>query len=106
MKYRHTPEMGEISGFGGGYEEGCQDMLEAGCEWLAEHKDADLKMHTYQDIYGILEPDSDDAKELSRVVGNACGECTGAMHQAVMTRLHYIAGNGWDKYAAELSKDA
>ena len=36
-EYRHTEDMGEISGFGGGYEKLCQDMLNAGVRILNRH---------------------------------------------------------------------
>lgn len=100
--YRHTEDMGEISGFGGGYEQGCQDMLEAGCKWLEHNKSAKLEAHSYSNVYGLLIPDSDDAKELEKVVLAACEGCSGAMHYAVMSRLFYIAKNGWDRYCQEL----
>ena len=104
MTFRHTPEMGEISGFGGGYEDACQDMLEAGVKWLEENKQADLKGHDFKNITGIFEPDSDDAKALSKVVTDACKDCTGAMHHAVMRRLFFIAGKGWDEYREAVIK--
>ncbi len=102
-KYRHTPDMGEISGFGGAYEQCCQDMLEAGMKWLGSHKNADLQGHSYANITGIFEADSEDAKALERAVLDAAkGEATGAMHHTVMSRLFFIAKNGWEKYCAEL----
>lgn len=105
MEYRHTEEMGEISGFGGGYENCCQDMLEAGMNWLTSRPDANLEGHSFKGIYGLMVPDSDDAKELDKVVIDASGgEASGAMHHAVMGRLFWISKNGWDKYVEELTK--
>lgn len=105
--FRHTPDMGEISGFGGGYEQCCQDMLEAGVNWfVARETIPALEGHTYANVFGIFQADSEDAKELERVVLEAAkGEATGAMHHAVMSRLFYIAKNGWASYCAELRKD-
>lgn len=104
--YRHTADMGEISGFGGGYETCCQDMLEAGVKWLNEHTERTLEGHGYQNVYGIFVPDSDDAKALeAAVLEGAKGEATGAMHHAVMGRLFWIGKNGWEAYCAELRKD-
>ena len=103
MTYRHTPEMGEISGFGGGYEECCQDMLEAGVNWLVEHPKPDLQGHGYKNVYGIFEPDSEDAKALEVAILKASkGEATGAMHQAVMQRLFFIGEHGWERYCEVL----
>jgi len=104
--YRHTPDMGEISGFGGGYEDCCQAMLEAGVKWLNENTARrDMQAHGFKSIYGALIVDSDDAKAMEKAVIDAAdGEATGAMHQAVMQRLFFIAKNGWDKYCEELRK--
>lgn len=100
--YRHTPDMGEISGFGGEYERMCQDMLDAGVNWLDAHPQRDLTGRTAENIFGIFQPDSDDAKALSEVVVAAARDCTGAMHQAVMQRLFYIAVHGWVAYCDEI----
>ena len=118
--YRHTPEMGEISGFGGGYETICQDMLEAGVKWIMERRPDDLQggglalkheMGTVIEFYGLFEENSEQAKELGRVVVNASEErwgkeyvCTGAMHHAVMARLFKIAEHGWGWYVDEVTK--
>ena len=103
--YRHTPEMGEISGFGGDYEKTCQDMLEAGVKWLEANKDKkkDLKGKTFENVYGIFEADSEAAKDMEKAVMEPVkGQgATGAMHHAVMENLFYIAKVGWDKYVEE-----
>ena len=101
--------MGEISGLGGGYEEACQDMLEAGVIWLDENIDVwmtdKLEVKTYENIYGVLEPQSPGAKALSKHITNAVDDCTGAMHQAVMSRLLAIAKYGWDGYVDRLREN-
>ena len=108
QEYKHTPAMGEISGFGGTYEDGCQTMLDAGVKWLNDHPDAELKMSHNPGIIGLLNEDSEDAKELGKVIVAAAdaqhpdGGVTGAMHQAVMSRLMFIERNGWDVYVSNL----
>lgn len=104
--YRHTPDMGEISGFGNGYEECCQDMLEAGVKWLVANKDRrELNAHGFKGVYGIFIADSEDAKALEKAILDAAkGEATGAMHHTVMQRCFVIAKNGWDWYCEELRK--
>ena len=96
----------EISGFGkeSGYELACQDMLQAGFDWLENNKKANLKAKTYKNIYGILEPDSKDTKALSKAVVSAVDDCTGAMHQAVMGHLMFINKNGIDTWKIEVKK--
>lgn len=91
--FRHTEDMGEISGFSGGYEQACQDMLEAGCKWIEANKSAKTEGHSYS---------SDDAKAMEAAVMAACEDCSCAMHHAVMSRLFYIAKNGWEKYCEEV----
>jgi hypothetical protein len=104
--YRHTPDMGEISGFGGEYEACCQDMLEAGVKWIMAHPErGELTASGYKGVYGIFNAESEDAKALEKVIVEASkGELTGAMHHAVMNRLFYISKNGWDKYCEALRK--
>lgn len=103
--FRHTPDMGEISGFGGGYESCCQDMLEAGVKWLNKNRNADVKVLESPQIYGIIKEGTPETEQLSKaVLDGAKGEATGAMHHAVMSRLAFIAKNGWDVYCTELRK--
>jgi hypothetical protein len=101
--YRHSQDMPEISGFGGDYEKCCQDMLEAGVKWLHDNPQPSLEAHSFEGVYGVMVPDSDDAKRLeSAVLEAAGGDATGAMHHAVMSRLFWISKNGWDAYCKEL----
>ena len=61
--YQHTADMGEISGFGGTFEDYCQRMLEAGVRWLNEHpQNRDMQAHGFENVCGLLIADSDDAK--------------------------------------------
>lgn len=103
-KYPWTPGMNEISGFGGGYEEACRNMVYAGLAWLETKPDANLRATTYRNVYGILNAESDDAKALEAAVMAACPDCSGAMHQATMTACLFIAKNGWAKYVEAMSK--
>jgi hypothetical protein len=99
--YRHTPDMGEISGFGGGYEVCCQDMLEAGVRHIVSHQLAggDVQISGYHNVYGLCFAENAPTKAMERAVLDAAkGEATGAQHQAVMTRLAFIARHGWDSY--------
>ena len=101
----YTKDMGEISGFGGGYEEACRKMVLAGLDWFDANPDADPQFHGYEGIYGIITEDNDDAKALTEaVVAPAKGDCTGAMHQATMGHVMAARRLGWDGYVAEMSK--
>lgn len=104
-KYVWTPEMGEISGFGGGYEATCRAMLVAALEWLDAHPQIDPRFYGYQGIYGIISEDNEDAKALSEAaVAPSGGDCTGAMHQAVITSALWIRKHGWDAYVQQMSR--
>jgi hypothetical protein len=100
MKMReYTDDMGEISGFGGGYEATCRAMVLAGLEWFDAHPNAEPKFHGYKGIYGIISEDNEDAKALTEaVVAAAKGDCTGAMHQATIGHVLWIRSNSWDEY--------
>jgi hypothetical protein len=98
-KYEWQEGMGEISGFGGGYETTCRNMLIAGLEWLDKNPEANPLFHGYKGIYGVISEDNEDAKELTRVVIDASGnDCTGAMHQAVISSILWIKNHSWDEY--------
>lgn len=104
--YRHTEDMGEISGFGGEYEECCQDMLEAGMKWIEEHTPDNIVVKENPNIFGICFPEGEASEALSKAVIDAAnGEATGAMHHTIMSRLAWISKNGWDAYCTELRKD-
>lgn len=104
-KYEWRDGMGEVSGFGGGYEATCRAMVAAGVEWSDAHPEASPQFQGFQGVYGVLMEDNDDAKSLSEaVVAAANGECTGAMHQATIGHVLFIRKNGWEKYVEEMSK--
>lgn len=104
MKCKDIKNMVDISGMGNGYEATCQTMLQRGYEWLCRRQDNNkLKGHSYKGIYGIFEPDSESAKELSDVITKDT-DCTGAMHQAVMQHLFYISEHGVMKWKIDIEK--
>lgn len=106
-KYEFTPEMGEISGFGGNYEKGCKQMLQAGLKWLDEHPKADPQFKGYKNVYGVITADNKDAKALSKIVTEAPDPnegVTGAMHQAVIESILWIKANGWEAYVKKMSE--
>lgn len=106
-KYSFTSDMGEISGFGGGYEQTCRNMLAAGLEWLDDHPEADPQFRGMEGVYGIIREENDDAKALSEaVVAGADGDCTGAMHQAVISSCLWIRKNGWEAYCESMRKQS
>jgi len=102
--YEFTDDMGEISGFGGGYEQTCRDMLKAGLEWLDEHPESDPCFKGYKNIYGVISADNEDAKRLSKAFVAVTDDCTGAMHQAVITSAMWIKKHSWEEYVVEMSK--
>ncbi len=103
-KYPWQEGMGEISGFGGGYEEACRNMLYSGLAWL-DNQDPDptLKATGYQNVFGIFTPDSKDAEALEAAILEGEPGCSGAMHHAAMSACFYIAKNGWNKYVEAMS---
>ena len=104
-KYQFTEDMDEISGFGGGYEQTCRNMLATGCEWFDAHPDANPRFKGFKEVYGLCVEDNDDAKALSQAIFDGSGDdCTGAMHQAVVSACLYIRKQGWEKYQKAMSK--
>ncbi len=106
MGHRHTADMPEISGFGGAYEEACQNMLEAGTQWMDEHPAAKVVFSTFQGVTGLITDESDDAKALEKVMADAVGgDCTGAMMHTLMLRVLFIKAQGWDTYCQRLREE-
>lgn len=105
-KYRHTPAMGEISGMGGEHEKICQDMLEAGCKFLDDHPDMEIKVSGFQGVFGVVYADNEETQELINTIVKASkSEANGAqIHQVIMI-LIYIKQHGWDSYVAEAIKN-
>lgn len=109
MKRQWTDDMGEISGFGGSYEQACRAMVLAGADWLDAHSSADPKFVEYKGIFGIVEPRNRDAKHLLRAMHKAANRyarsigcpderATGAMTHAAVEHVMYIRANGWERY--------
>jgi hypothetical protein len=94
-RFPWSETMGEISGFGGGYENACRDMVYAGLLWLETRPNADLSSSR-----------TTDAKALDAHILKACPGCSGAMHGAAMNAVAYVAKNGWAKYAEAMTKRA
>jgi hypothetical protein len=115
-----TPDMGEISGFGGSYEAGCIAMVEAGIAWMDEHPEADPHFHGLQGVYGLCLEDNDDAKALSEVITHAPMPhpvtgllttveefgVTGAMHQACIGHVMAYKRLGWEEYCRQRREHA
>lgn len=95
----------DISGYGGGYEEACQTMLQAGYDWMLNHaKGQELKNATNPRIFGVFIPGSNTTKELGDIVAKSVPDCSGAMHHAVMSHLIYISTHGLETWKAEVKK--
>lgn len=112
-----TDDMGEISGFGGSYEEGCRAMVLAGIKWLEENPDKKPEFVGYKGIYGIIKEENDAAKEMTKAMMDAevfmeeegkmvrCGDhATGAMHQATVNHALRAHANGWEWYCEQMRK--
>lgn len=102
--YIFTKEMGEISVFGGRYEQACQRMLQAGLRYFDENPKSDPKYHGYDGVYGIIFEDNNDAKALTKAVTEGETDCTGAMHQAVVSHCLFIKRKGWAEYVKQLTE--
>lgn len=101
MKREWTDDMGEISGFGGGYEAACRAMVFAGLDWFDAHPKAAPQFGRFS----MAENADAVALDAAMVeVTKDKGGCTGAMHGAALSHVLFAHKNGWEKYAAELRK--
>jgi hypothetical protein len=95
----------DMSGFGGSYEFTMQKMLENGERFLAANPGAVGKWKAWENVTGIMLSEDDDAKRLETAVMDGINDATGAMHQAVIMHLIFIARNGRDKWLSEFPED-
>lgn len=104
-KREWTDDMGEISGFGGGYEDACRAMLLAGLDWLDENPEVNPQHHGFKGVYGLTVSDNIDGENLEKAMAAASAEgCTGAMMQACLSHVYWVQAHSWDEYCAELRK--
>jgi hypothetical protein len=97
--YQYTDECDEISGFGNGYEDACRDMVIAGMKWFDENKDANPKYHGFENFFGLVIEDNEEAEKLTQCMNDAAnGQATGAMMQACLSHVKYAKQHGWPKY--------
>jgi len=99
--YQFTPEMKEISGFGGNYEATCRKMVTRGCEWFDNHPDSKPKQAELPNVFGLVMDKNKAAKELSEYITKGL-DCTGAMHHAAINHIYAIQKMGWDAYKNEM----
>ncbi len=85
--FEWTEDMAEVSGFGGGYERACRQMISQGCAWWSAHPDADPKFHGYKEVYGLCVEDNEDARTLSEAICAGDIGPSAAMHQAAVTHV-------------------
>ena len=99
-RFATTNSMGEISGFGGSYELACRAMLKSGLYWLEANPNLEPHYRGFENVYGIMQGDNEDAKAMDDammkpVKGHGV---SGAMHQAVASRLLWIKVHTWEEY--------
>jgi hypothetical protein len=100
-----SPEMGEISGFGGSYEEACQNMVRGGIRY-AQENDVDFEtlasqLKSCRAIFGVVDFDGEEARGFEDAIVEASGDpegVTGAMVHAATSHSMFILANGWDAY--------
>ena len=102
----YTKEMREISGFGGGYEETCRNMVIAGATFLKQNPNVNPKYKGFKNVTGVCIDDNEDAKKLDEILMEACKKaCTGAMHQAAVSHALFIGNKGWEEYKKIMTEE-
>ncbi len=103
--------MGEISGFGGGYEAVCRAMVLAGIAWIDQHPQAEIIFGGFKNVFGLVTEENEDAKALTAammdapvpgVQARAGDDATGAMHHAAVQHCLAYKRLGWDEYVRQL----
>ena len=94
-------ETWDITGFGGGYEATCQQMLWNAVRFLVGQK-RDVKSKQCENIYGIAINEGEDGKAFDKAMMEDIDDATGAMHQCATNHAMYISKNGYKKWFEEL----
>ena len=99
-KYVFTEACGEISGFGGGYEDACRTMVITGMEWLDDNPDKAAYMIKTMNDTGTLKLDNPTLKQMQQAMEDACpgGGSTGAMMGATSQHVIRAHEQGWQAY--------
>ena len=97
-----------ISGMSTKYEEECQKMLMSGINWLEDNPMSNPEFKSIPGVYGVISNQNSDADLLSKEITDAVDDCTGAMHQCVVSHLMVIKKIGYDKWleSAPTDRDA
>lgn len=85
--FEWTEDMRQISGFGGGYERACRQMVSQGCRWWSEHPEADPRFKGFKDVFGLTVDENDDAKALEAAIHADVDGASGAMHQGAVSHV-------------------
>ncbi len=100
-----TDDMGEISGFGGGYEQACRDMTEAGIVWLENHPNAE-PVFSHSEGGNWIE-NNEDADGLEAAMLVAEPDPSGAMFGASCGIARWVHANSWEAFqVAKREKEA
>ena len=96
-EFFHDETMGEISGFGGRFEVDCQRMLNAGVHWLNANEGKRAILSAKSRLFDTWRS-VPQALELKAVMESAVENPNPSMVEAVILRLAWIAGHGWNAY--------
>lgn len=103
-KYQYTDDMREISGFGGGYEQACRNMVIAGMEWYDRNPQALVDYKEYKNVYGVIFDESEDCKNLEKAMLAVNNGCSGAQLQASLGHCINAKKMGWEAYQEYMRK--
>jgi len=101
VKYEWTEDMGEISQFGGAYEECCRDMLFAALEWFDEHPGAERLFTGSADPFRVMHGENEEARSLSEAIRKAAkarGGATEAMFRFTLHVALVVQEDGWEAF--------
>lgn len=91
----------DITGFGGGYEATCQQMLWNAVRFISEG-DRNISSKQSPQIYGIAINEGEDGKAFDDAMMDGIEGATGAMHHCATNHALYIQKNGYLKWFQEL----
>lgn len=98
-----TDDMGEISGFGGEYEEACRRMVCAGVDWFLINGHQCVPNPVGGFLFAADEKTAKVNHDAFRAAVDAAEpSCSGAMSGAAASHAAGIFWRGWEDYAREM----
>jgi len=105
-RYDWINEIGEISGFGGEYEESCRQMVTAGLKWLEQNEGPSTEFSTGDNVFAQIDEEADATDELrTHMVSAVDMDPSPSMLHLCLKHTLYANEIGWEGHVTQLENN-